>query len=96
MIQSIFDQPIAFLRVNEVGTGYGPQADYLDAEVIVKFHNDPRAFGLRLKTDAKLPAAEAMLALLEDAFNTKAPVSIDFEVRPGCNNHYIMRVIRHT
>ncbi len=88
---------VTFLRVHERGTGYGPPNDALNnAEAIVKIENSSLAFGLGLRPDDKLPAAQAMFALLQDAYNANAPVAIEYEERPGCNNHYLFRVIRTT
>jgi hypothetical protein len=86
---------ISLLRVHEKGTGFGADNDYLDAEVIVRFDNDaPRCYGFQLRNDDKLPAAQAMFALLQDAFNANASVSIDYDEVPGGNNHRLFRVWR--
>ena len=86
---------LTFLRVHERGTGYGPPNDDLNnAEVIVKIENSPLAFGFGLRPDDKLPAAQAMFALLQDAYNANAPIAIEYDERPGRNNHYLFRVIR--
>jgi hypothetical protein len=44
--------------VNEVGTGYGPPDDFLDAEVIVWLDSEPeKAFGFQLRNGGSLPDA---------------------------------------
>ena len=54
-----------------------------NAEVIVKIENSPLAFGFGLRPDDKLPAAQAMFALLQDAYNANAPIAIEYDERPG-------------
>jgi hypothetical protein len=50
---------ITLLRVNEVGTGYGPPDDFLDAEVIVWLDSEPeKAFGFQLRNGGSLPDAQ--------------------------------------
>jgi hypothetical protein len=84
---------ITLLRVHDLGTGYGPPADHLDAEVIVNLDSEPeKAFGLQLRTGAERPKAEGMLALLRDAFARDRRVRIDF-MRNGCRTGRILRVI---
>ena len=88
---------INYLRVHEVGTGYGPPNDHLDADVIVRFDGDePRAYGFKLRNNDGLPVAQAMFALLQDAFNAGTPVTIDFAEVDGHNNHELIRVWRTT
>jgi len=88
---------IKHLRVHEEGTKYGPPSDQIDAEVIVRFANDDsRAYGLPLKNNNKLPAAQAMFALLQDAFNSKTPVTIEYVEREQRNHHLLFRVWRES
>lgn len=84
---------ITFLRVNEQGTKYGPGNDELDAEVIVKLANDQQVYGLPLKLNDKLPAAQAMFQMLQDAFNNNTLITIEYRWNPGQNNHILFRVI---
>ncbi|MBL8189976.1 MAG: hypothetical protein JNK38_18320 [Acidobacteria bacterium] len=87
---------LIFLRAHERGTGYGPPTDFLDAEVIVRFEGDgSKAYGFQLRSDDKLPAAQAMFALLQDAFSANAPVTIDFDEIAGRNHHRLFRVWRN-
>lgn len=81
-----------YLRVHDVGTGYGPADDHLDVEVVVKLANIPdRAFGLQLRVDQNKAAATAMLDLLRRAFNDQQPVNLDY-VRTGFLNGRIIRI----
>jgi hypothetical protein len=86
---------ISYLRAHENGTGWGPSNDYLDAEVIVRLENDgSRAYGFQLRRNDDLPAAQAMFALLQDAFNADEPVTIDYKEESGRDNHHLFRVVR--
>lgn len=87
---------ITLLRVHDVGTGYGPMHDRLDAEVVVWLDTQPdKAFGLNLRREPDGPPAAGMLAVLRDCFNRDRPVLIDF-VRTGCRSGKIVRVIEST
>jgi len=87
---------ISLLRINDVGTGYGPPEDFLDAEVIVLLDSEPeKAFGLQLRSDANRPMADGMLGLLRDCFNRNRPVRLEF-LRTGCRTAQIVRVIENT
>jgi hypothetical protein len=84
---------ITFLRVNDVGTGYGPPNDYCDCEVILKLDTQPgKAFGFQLRNDNASPARWAMYDLLRDAFNSNQPVWIEYNIDPGKNHGIITRV----
>ncbi len=86
---------IVYLRVHDRGTGYGAPSDFLDAEVIVRLQNDgSEAYGLQLRNDDNLPAAQAMFTLLDGAFNDNEPVSIDYHGESGRHHHRIFRVWR--
>jgi len=75
---------INFLRVNEVGDKFGPNNDFIEAEVIFKLDRDVnRVFGFMLRADNNLPVREAMLDLLRDAFNNNWVVTTDFEIADG-------------
>jgi hypothetical protein len=84
---------ITLLRVHDVGTGYGPPDDFLDAEVIVWLDSEPeKAFGFELRRGGDLRARQGMLALLRDCFNDNRRVRLEFE-RTGCRTGRIVRVI---
>ena len=84
---------ITRLRVHELGGGFGPPTDRLDAEVIVELDSEPeKAFGLQLRANAERRVAAGMLDVLRDTFNRGRPVRIEF-VRSGCRTGRIVRVI---
>ena len=84
---------VSYLRVHDVGTGYGPLSDEIDVEVVVKLSNQPdNAFGFQLRRNNNRVAAQGMLDLLRDAFNYDHQVTIDYWIDPGKKNGKIMRV----
>ena len=84
---------ITLLRVHDVGTGYGPPYDQLDAEVIVWLDTEPdKAFGFQLRQDSETPAAKGKLKVLRDCFNADRRVRLEF-TRTGCRSGQILRVI---
>ena len=81
------------LRVNDVGTKYGPPTDQLDAEVVISLDTEEgRAFGFQLRKDANLGPNEGMLDVLRRAFKVRSRLRVDY-VRTGCSNGRIIRVI---
>jgi hypothetical protein len=83
-----------FLRVHDVGTGWGPPNDFLDVEVVIKLDSQQdRAFGFQLRDDSNAHAHSRMVDLLRDAFNRDSRVRIDYIDRPGRSNGRILRVI---
>jgi hypothetical protein len=84
---------ITLLRVNDLGTGYGPPTDYLDVEAEVWLDSQPgRAFGLQLRTGSEDADHWGMLKLLRDAFNENRTVQLDL-IRTGVRNGRIFRVM---
>lgn len=84
---------LTVLRVHDVGTGFGPPADFIDVEVVIALDTQPsRFFGFQLRNDTKLPARQGMLDLLRDAFERNLIVNIDFFQVPGKNNNILFRV----
>ncbi len=82
-----------FLRVHEVGSGWGPSSDQLDAEVIIKFSNNAeKAYGFQLRDDKHKYVRQGMLDLLRDAFQNNHQVTIDYEISAGKKNGKIVRV----
>jgi hypothetical protein len=82
---------VTVLRVNEVGSGYGPATDWVDAEVIIQLDTEPgRAFGFQLRRDASLAVAKRMFDLLRDAFASSRVVAIDY-LRTGQHNGTLIR-----
>jgi hypothetical protein len=83
---------VTFLRVNDVGTGFGPPSDFIDVEVVVKLDVQPgNAFGFQLRDDGNRPARAGMLDLLQDAFNNNWTVSLDYDIDSGKTNGIIVR-----
>jgi hypothetical protein len=84
---------LTFLRVNDVGTGFGPDLDHIDVEVIMKLGSEPnRAMGFRLRNDGNRPARQGMLDLLRDAFSHNWNVVVDYELDEGKQNGIADRV----
>jgi hypothetical protein len=84
---------LTFLRVHDVGTGFGPLYDRLDAEVVVKFDSEPlKAFGFQLRTDANEQDREKMLDLLRDAFRRNHPIRLEY-FKTGLRHGLIFRVV---
>jgi hypothetical protein len=84
---------ITFLRVHDVGTGFGPPADFIDVEIVIQIDTRPEeSFGFQLRNDANRAARQGMLDLLRDAFNSNGAVVIDYNVDPPKKNGVIIRV----
>lgn len=84
---------VNFLRVHDVGGGFGPPNDTIDVEVVTILNTAPaRAMGFQLRADSNAPARTGMLDLLRDAFNNNANVCLDYFLVPGRNNGLIIRV----
>ena len=83
---------ITFLRVHDVGTGFGPPTDFLDVEVVIQLDSLPgKSFGFQLRNDNNRPARQGMLDLLRDAFANNNPVLIDYNVTLPKVNGVIIR-----
>ena len=84
---------VSLIRVNEIGTGYGPPADFMDTDVEVWLDTQPgRAFGFQLRQDAEEADHAGMLKLLRDAFDNNRPVQLDV-IRTGVRNGRVIRVM---
>lgn len=84
---------INFLRVHDVGTGWGPPGDQLDVEVIVKLLTKPDfAFGFQLRNDGNRVARQGMLDLLRDAYANGWTVTLDYDIADGKKNGKLIRV----
>lgn len=84
---------ITFLRVHDVGTGFGPPVDFIDVEIVIQIDTRPgESFGFQLRNDANRAARQGMLDLLRDAFNSNGAVVIDYNVDPPKKNGVIIRV----
>lgn len=70
---------ITFLRVNDLGSGYGKSPNYLDCEVIVKLAEEPLlAFGFQLRADPNAPTRKEMFDLLRSAFIARRQIRLDY------------------
>lgn len=84
---------LTFLRVHDVGSGFGPNSDFIDVEVVAQLDSQPgKSFGFQVRNDAQRAARQGMLDLLRDAFNHNWTVVIDYDIEPGKNNGVIIRV----
>jgi len=83
---------VTFLRVNEIGAGFGDTADHLDAEVIVKLDNHSgESFGFQLRRDANEKTHTRMLDVLRGAFNKEQRVHLEYS-RTGRTTGQVIRV----
>jgi hypothetical protein len=89
---------LAFLRVHEVGTGFGPPSDFIDVEVVIGIKDVRGGFGFTLRNnDNNHIAHQGMLDLLRDTFNADTAVNVEYQVDPGefgKENGTIIRVTR--
>ncbi|MDJ0618015.1 MAG: hypothetical protein QNJ63_14935 [Calothrix sp. MO_192.B10] len=84
---------LTLLRVHNVGTKYGPPADQIDAEVIIRLNSQPgKAFGFKLRQDSNALVHQGMLDVLRDAFFRNTNVTIDYDIESGKKNGRIIRV----
>ena len=83
---------VTFLRVNELGTGFGPPTDFLNAEAIVLLDSQPgKGFGFTLRNDSDNADHRGMLDILRSAFTRNRTVRLDY-IRTGLRNGKIIRV----
>jgi hypothetical protein len=84
---------IVFLRAHDLGTAYGPPNDQLDVEAVFILNAiGDGAYGFQLRNDDKLPARQAMVSLLRDAFVNNLPVTADYLIDTGKKNGIAIRV----
>ncbi|HEX6763379.1 MAG TPA: hypothetical protein VF094_11325 [Gaiellaceae bacterium] len=84
---------LVFLRAHDLGTGYGPPDDELDVEAVFILNAlDDGSYGFQLRNDDKLPARQAMFALLRDAIVHDLTVIADYLIEPGHHNGTAIRV----
>jgi hypothetical protein len=84
---------VTFLRVHDVGTGFGPSSDFIDVEVVMQLNgNRTESFGFQLRNDNNRAARQGMLDLLRDAFNNNWTVIVDYNITPPKKNGVIIRV----
>ena len=90
---------LAFLRVHNVGTGFGPPSDFIDVEVVIGIKQVTGGFGFKLRNDTNGLAHQGMLDLLRDAFNADTAVNVEYQLDPGefgKVNGTIIRVTRRS
>ena len=86
------DGVLTLLRVNNVGGGYGPPGDWLDAEVIVRLDGAPRlTFGVPLRDDVNAEVHKRMFEQLKDAYTAGTSIHIDY-IRKTLHTGEILRV----
>ena len=84
---------LSFLRVHDVGSGFGPPTDHLDAEVVVRLDSaQGQAFGFQLREDDNEAARRGMLDVLRVAFNENRRVRLEFNKPFGGSNSTLVRV----
>lgn len=83
---------VSFLRVHDVGSGYGPDRDHLDVEVVIRLDTAPdRAFGFRLRDDEEEASHRRMLDALRTAFNDERRIEIEYRAT-GARNGELLAV----
>ena len=84
---------VTFLRVHDVGTGFGPPGDQIDVEVVFQLDTQPsKSYGFQVRNDPNRAARQGMLDLLRDAFDRRHVVRIEY-IRTGFRNGRLVRVI---
>lgn len=79
---------VAFLRVHDVGTGFGPPGDQIDVEAVFQLDTAPlKSFGFQVRNDANRAARQGMLDLLRDAFNRGWTVIVDYKIDDPVNDN---------
>jgi hypothetical protein len=88
---------LAFLRVHEFGSGFGPDSDFIDVEVVCGVKGKDGGFGCTLRNNDNRFAHAGMLDLLRDAFNQDTVIEIEYVVEvDGASkvNGTLLRVTR--
>lgn len=87
------DGRLTLLRAHDVGTAFGPPADRLDAEVIVKLDTKPDfSFGFQLRNDGNEAVHEEMLDTLRESYVRGGRVRVEYEVT-GRRSGRVFRVL---
>jgi hypothetical protein len=74
---------LAFLRVHEPGSGFGPPSDFIDVDVVIGIKGATGGFGFTLRNDNSRFAHAGMIDVLRDAFNSDTVVEVEYKVDPG-------------
>lgn len=84
---------LTFLRVHELGTGFGPGNDHIDVEAVAKIDAEPNhSFGLTLRNNDALPSHEGMLGLLRDGLVHELDTTVEYDIGEQRNNGILVRV----
>lgn len=84
---------LTLLRVHDVGSGFGPPADFIDAEVIIRLDTEiGKSFGFQLRSDTNALTHAGMLDLLLDAHANNWTVFINYLSEEGKNNSIMFRL----
>ena len=84
---------LTFLRAHELGGGFGPDTDFIDVEAVARITAEPdHSFGFEMQDDARLPAHEAMFALLVEGFSRDWDITVDYDLEDGRRNGVLIRV----
>ena len=84
---------VTFLRVHELGSGFGPSHDFIEVEVVFKVDRErDMAFGFKLRDNAAGPANQAMLDVLRDAFNYNHTINVVYEAQRGKKHGTLLRI----
>lgn len=78
--------PVEWIRVNDVGTGFGPPTDFIDGEVIFKLTNGDNRYGFQLRNNENALVAQGGLKLLTDAMRKGWLVNVDYDDCGGRNH----------
>jgi hypothetical protein len=85
---------LMYLRISEVGDGFGPPEDFIDVEVVVRLDKSPgEAYGFQLRSDEQGLAHQGMLDVLRDAFAADRSVFLDVLLEEGKENGRLRRVL---
>ena len=86
---------LTFLRVHDVGSGFGPSSDPIDGEVVIQLDTVAgSSFGLTLQVDSQEIDHRGMLNELRNAFVQERTIGIEYVVT-GPANGRILRIFRN-
>ena len=77
---------VEWIRVNDVGTGFGPPQDFIDGEVIFKLSNGNNRYGFQLRDNANALVAQGGLRLLLEAMRNGWDINVDYDDCGGTNH----------
>lgn len=77
---------VEWIRVNDVGTGFGPADDFIDGEVIFKLTNGDNNYGFQLRNNDNALVAQGGLSLLSKAMENGWNINVDYDDCGGINH----------